>query len=103
MKTTIVVEDGGVATLSFGSSAAAPVESDSPAAQSESIDAGAAPAADVDQVGQVRAQASPNGATDGGTPPPWLVEAIAQAGGTTAPAFPEGTELTGLDAGSAST
>jgi hypothetical protein len=99
MKTTIVVEDGGVATLSFGPSAAASVESDS-RAESEPVAAGAAPAGGVGQAG---AQASSNGATDGGMPPPWLVEAIAQAGGMTAPTSPEDSQLTGLDAGSAPT
>jgi hypothetical protein len=100
MKTTIVVEDGGVATLSFGSSAAAPIENDSRAPVSEPVDAGAAPAGGVGQAG---AQASSNGATDGGMPPSWLVDAIAQAGGMTAPASPEDIEFTGLDAGSAPT
>jgi hypothetical protein len=98
MKTTIVVEDGGVATLSFGSSAAAPVQSDSRASESAPVDAGAAPAVGLGQAG---AQASPNGASDGGMPPSWLVEAIAQAGGMTAPTSPEDIEVTGLDAGSA--
>ena len=44
MKTTIVVEDGGVTTLSFESSAAAPVQNDSRASESAPVDAGAAPA-----------------------------------------------------------
>jgi len=100
MKTTIVVEDGGVATLSFGSSAAAPIENDSRAPVAEPVDAGAAP---VGGVGQAGAQASSNGASDGGMPPSWLVDAIAQAGGMTAPASLEDIEFTGLDAGSAPT
>jgi hypothetical protein len=100
MKTTIVMEDSEAATLSFGSSAAAPVKSDSPASESAPVDAGAAPASGV---GQVKAQASPDGASDGGMPPAWLAETIAQAGGMTAPASPQDIELTGLDAGSAPT
>ena len=98
MKTTIVVEDGEVATLPLGSSAAAPVQDISRASTSAPVNAGAAP---VGEVGQAGGQASSNGASDGGMPPPWLVEAIAQAGGMTAPASPEDIELTGLDAGSA--
>jgi hypothetical protein len=98
MKTTIVVEDGGVATLSFGSSAAAPVKNDSRASELAPVDAGAAPAAGLGQAG---AQASSNGASDGGMPPSWLVEAIDQAGGLTSPTSPGDIEVTGLDAGSA--
>jgi hypothetical protein len=98
MKTTIVVEDGGVATLSFGPSAAAPVQNDSRALESAPVDAGAAPAAGVGQAG---AQASSNGASDAGMPPSWLVEAIAQAGGMTAHTSLEDLEVSGLDAGSA--
>jgi hypothetical protein len=98
MKTTIVVEDGGVATLSFGSSAATPVQSDSGASESAPVDAGAAQAAGLSQAS---AQASSNGASDGGMPPAWLLEAITQAGGLPAPACPEDIELTGVDAGSA--
>jgi hypothetical protein len=98
MKTTIVVEDGGVATLSFGSSAAAPVQGDSRASASALVNAGVAQAAGLNQAS---AQSSSNGASDGGMPPSWLLEAIAQAGGLTAPASPEDIELTGVDAGSA--
>ena len=67
------------------------------ASKAAPVDAGAAPAAEVGQAGAP----SFTGALDGGMPPPWLVEAIAQAGGMTAPASPEDIELTGLDAGSA--
>ena len=101
MKTTIVVEDGGVATLPIGSEAAAVVPSDQRPLQSAPLDAGAAPTRGVGQPGSA---ALPDGASDGGMPPSWLIEAIAQAGGmTTAPSSPEDIELTGLDAGSAPT
>jgi hypothetical protein len=100
MKTTIVVEDGGVATLPFGSEAAAAVQSDPRASQSAPLDAGAAPTGGVGQPGS---EALSNGRSDGGMPPSWLVEAIAQAGGMTAPSSSEDIEPTGLDAGAAPT
>jgi hypothetical protein len=73
MKTTIVVEDGGVV-----------------ASQPASVEAGAAPSEGVGQPA--------TGAQDGGMPPSWLVESIAQAGGVT---VPEDGDLTGLDGGAA--
>jgi hypothetical protein len=95
MRTTIVVEDAGPAV---GASATAQVTAErSSLGQAAPVDAGGAPVGEGVQTG---AGAS-SGASDGGMPPTWLVEAIAQAGGMTSPVSPEDIELAGLDAGSA--
>jgi hypothetical protein len=96
MKTTIVVEDDGSATS--GAQTAAAVHGDSLDARSAPVDAGAAP---TGSAGQPAAGVSANGASDGGMPPPWLVEAIAEAGGMTGPSSPGNTGLTAADAGAA--
>jgi hypothetical protein len=81
MRTTIVVEDGGA-----------------PASRPAPLDAGAAP---TGEDGPSGAEVSARDGANGGMPPAWLVEAIAEAGGMSAPSSPEDIELAGLDAGQA--
>lgn len=85
MRTTIVVEDA----------VAGPSTAPEPAAQAP-VNAGAGPVAGADG-----APAGVSDDLDGGTPPAWLIDEIAAAGGMTAPASPEGIELAGRDAGAA--
>ncbi|MDN5763106.1 MAG: hypothetical protein L0H41_12420 [Microlunatus sp.] len=75
--------------------------------RTQPVDAGAAPnggnstGASVGHrhAGEERAVA--DDPTDAGAPPNWLVDAVVQAGGMTAPTSPEDIELAGVDAGSA--
>ncbi|HEY5784197.1 MAG TPA: hypothetical protein VIT65_05430 [Microlunatus sp.] len=94
MKTRITIEDAALAVVPLRSAVRTAVP-DQP--EIESIDAGSAPRAGS----PTAAPSSGIDVSDGGTPPDWLVDAIAQAGGMTAPESPEDIEIAGLDAGPA--
>lgn len=101
MRTTIVVEDSASALESSG---AASVPGRSAAVEpAPPLDAGSAPVDDGSRVGGSSGASSGTSQAgfDGGMPPSWLVEAVAAAGGMSAPFSPEDIELAGLDAGSA--
>jgi|SRR5215207_3832940 len=94
MKTTIIIEDEASTVASHERSRPDAVASGpAVAALREAIDAGAAP-------GVGGSTPSGEGGNDGGTPPGWLVDAIAAAGGMTAPPSPQGIHL-GANGGSA--
>jgi hypothetical protein len=87
MKTTIIIEDAAPTVASHETARPDAAAGGPPvAAPGEAIDAGAAPGAG----GSTPAGESGN---DGGTPPGWLVDAIAAAGGVTAPPSPQGIHL----------
>ena len=94
MKTMITIEDAALAVIPLGSAVRTAVP-DRP--EVESVDAGSAPPAGS----PVAAPSSGIDVSDGGSPPDWLVDAIAQAGGMTAPKSTDDTESSGLDAGPA--
>lgn len=97
MKTTIIVDSETGQPVAAGASkgdTAAPAG----APPYVAVDAGPAPGVDNADTAQV---GPPDGAVDGGAPPTWLLDAIATAGGMTAPAPPEETNSSDLDAGPA--
>lgn len=115
MRTTIVVEDAASALESSGSAPVLPGSAAFPGSAAVEtappLDAGSAPVDEGTRVGRSSPDSSgaSSGASqgasqvgfDGGMPPSWLVEAVAAAGGMSAPFSPEDIELAGLDAGAA--
>jgi hypothetical protein len=89
MKTTIIIEDAALATSSSErSEREMAAETPQPSTRGADVDAGAARVAG-------ESATAPNGGSDGGTPPSWLIDAISAAGGLTAPPSPEGIRLGG--------
>lgn len=99
MRTTIVVENGGAATVT----GAEWRDATTPVPEGPAVSAGPAP----NDRGDGNAAAPTEDAADGGPPPGWLVDAIAAAGGGAgpgtvgAPASTNGGGRTALDGGAA--